>query len=56
MDIHKKVRKFAKITADIPTYDNDANNSNNINSDCVMPDFEASGLPSSFKTDWDGAK
>ena len=56
----KKLRKIAFIpstlTDDIPTYNNDANNSNNVNSDCVMPDFEASGLPSSYKTDWDGAK
>ena len=63
MDIHKKVKKLRKIafipstiTDDIPTYINDANNSNNVNSDSVMPDFEASGLPSSYKTDWDGAK
>ena len=63
MDIHKKVKKLRKIafipstlTGDIPTYNNDANNSNNVNGDSVMPDFEASGLPSSCKADWDGAK
>ena len=44
------------LTADIPTYDNDANNSNNVNSDYVISDFEASGLSSSYITDWDGAK
>ena len=63
MDIHKKVKKLRKIgfipstlTDDISTYNNDANNSNNVNSDSVMPDFEASGLPSPYKTNWDGAK
>ena len=56
----KILRKIAFIpstlTDDIPTYTNDANNSNNVNCDSVMHDFEASGLPSSYKTDWDGAK
>ena len=60
MDKHKKVRKLpsSRLLLQLisPTYDNDANNSNNVNSGCVMPDFEASGLPSSYKTDWDGAK
>ena len=44
------------LTADIPTYDNDANNSNNVNSDYVIPDFEASGLSNSYIPDWDGVK
>ena len=46
----------ASTSENVPTFDNDANNSNSVNSDSVMPDLEGSGLPSSYKTDWDGAK